>query len=65
MQAELERALTPTTLIGVALEDANIRKLLLLADGTRTVDELAAEMGDRPGVERALLGAARMGFLVR
>ena len=64
-QAETERVLTPLTLSGVSLEDPNIRKLVLLADGTRTVDDLAAELGDRAGVERALAGAARMGFLVR
>ena len=57
--------MTPLTLNGVAVEDANVRKLVLLADGTRTVDDLAAELGDRAGVERTLAGAARMGFLVR
>jgi SAM-dependent methyltransferase len=64
-QAESERVLTPLTLTGVAVEDPNIRKLVLLADGTRTVEELASALGDRAGVERALTGAARMGFLVR
>jgi methyltransferase-like protein len=59
-----ERVLTPMTLAGVAVEDENIRKLVLLADGTRSVDELAAAIGDRTGVERSLVGAARMGFLV-
>ena len=47
------------------LGDPNIRKLVLLADGTRTIDDLAAALGDRTSVERALIGAARMGFLVR
>ena len=65
LQAESERVVTPMTLVAVALEDANIRKLILLADGTKTVDQLAAELGDRAGVERALLGAAGMGFLAR
>jgi len=65
LQAQSERVLTPLTLLGVALEDPNIRKLVLLADGTRTIDDLAAALGDRAGVERALIGAARMGFLVR
>ena len=65
LQAESERVLTPLTLVGVSVEDSNVRKLVLLADGTRTIDELAGELGDRAGVERALAGAARMGFLVR
>jgi len=47
------------------LEDPNVRRLVLLADGTRTIDDLATALGDRAGVERALIGAARMGFLVR
>ena len=64
-QAESERVLTPLTLVGVSVEDSNVRKLVLLADGTRTMDELAEALGDRAGVERALTGAARMGFLVR
>ena len=63
--AEGERVLTPLTLTAVAVEDENIRKLVMLADGTRTIEELAATMGDKAGVERALTGAARMGFLVR
>ena len=65
LQAESECVLTPLTLVGVSLEDANVRKLVSLADGTRTIEELAAALGDRAGVERALSGAARMGFLVR
>ena len=65
IQAESERVLTPLTLTGVAVEDPNIRKLVLLADGTRTIDEIADTLGDRAGVDRALIGAARMGFLVR
>ena len=63
--ADGERVLTPLTLTGVAVEDEHIRKLVQLADGTRTLDDLAAAMGDKAGVERALAGAARMGFLVR
>lgn len=59
-----ERVLTPLTLTGVAVEDEHIRKLVLLADGTRSVDDLAAAIGDRAGVERSLIGAARMGFVV-
>ena len=66
VQAESERVLTPLTLTGVAIEDDHIRNLVLLADGTRTIDEIAAAMGgDRTAVERVLTGAARLGFLVR
>ena len=65
VQAASERVLTPLTLVGVAAEDSSVRKLVLLADGTRTIDELAAALGDRAGVQRVLTGAAKMGFLVR
>ena len=65
LQAESERVLTPKTLISAAIEDENIRKLVLLADGTRTIDELVEQLGDAAGVQRALAGASRLGFLVR
>ena len=65
LQAETERVLTPLTLTGVNVEDEHIRKLVLLTDGTRTIDELATLLGDRAGVERGLIGAGKMGFLVR
>jgi hypothetical protein len=53
-QAESDRVITPLTLTSVALDDTRIRTLVLLADGPRTIDQLAQEMGDRASVEQAL-----------
>jgi Predicted methyltransferase regulatory domain len=64
-QAESGPFITPLTLNGIRMEDPNIRKLVLAADGTRTLDELGVLMGDRAQVEKALLGAAQLGFLIR
>jgi SAM-dependent methyltransferase len=56
---------TALTMNGIRLEDPNIRKLVLAADGSRTLDELGTLFGDRASVEKALLTAAQFGFLVQ
>lgn len=79
-QAEAGPLVTNLRHIGVDLSDAYLRRVLILADGTRTLDELAAEAGDpgnadapaakaaesspRERVEAALRRLARLALLV-
>ena len=64
-QAATGAFLTSLTMNDIRIDDPNIKRLVLAADGTRTVDELGALFGDRASVEQALLSAAQFGFLFR
>lgn len=65
LQAEEQQSLTGLTLKDIRMEDEHVRNLVKHADGSRTIEELAAVLGsDTAGVERALRSAAFMGFLV-